>query len=54
MHSLPCNLAIITVCGSGYRSSIAASYLAAYSFSKLSSMDGGLAAWNAQKLLLSH
>ena len=54
ISSLPRNLPIITVCGSGYRSSIAASYLAAHGFSKVSSMDGGMAAWNAQKLPLGH
>lgn len=40
---------IITVCGSGYRSSIAASLLAQHGIS-VSSMDGGIAAWNQQKL----
>lgn len=37
---------IVAVCGSGYRSSIAASLLQAEGFLKISSMDGGMAAWN--------
>ena len=43
---------LIAVCGSGYRSSIAASLLQAEDFLKISSMDGGMTAWNAQKLPL--
>jgi len=46
---LPRERSIITVCGSGYRSSIAASRLAQNGIS-VSSMDGGMAAWNQQKL----
>lgn len=42
--------AITTVCGSGYRSSIAASLLAQRGYSDLSSMDGGMSAWNKRKL----
>ena len=37
---------IITVCGSGYRSSIAASLLQANGFSRVTSMNGGMTAWN--------
>lgn len=47
---LPQTAAIIAVCGSGYRSSIAASLLQAHRFSCISSMDGGMTAWNARKL----
>ena len=46
---LPRDRPLITVCGSGYRSSIAASILAQYGVS-VSSMDGGMTAWNQQKL----
>ncbi len=41
---------IVTVCGSGYRSSIAASLLQVQGLSKVSSMDGGMTAWNQQQL----
>ncbi len=41
---------IIAVCGSGYRSSIAASLLEAQGFADVSSMDGGMTAWNQLKL----
>jgi hydroxyacylglutathione hydrolase len=44
---------IIAVCGSGYRSSIAASLLQANGFPRISSMDGGMTAWNERKLPLS-
>lgn len=47
---LPKNSAIITVCGSGYRSSIAASLLAARGFESVASMDGGMTAWNRRTL----
>jgi len=36
---------IITMCGSGYRSSVAASLLERAGFADVSSMDGGTAAW---------
>ena len=42
--------AIIAVCGSGYRSSIAASLLQAQGFRNLRSMDGGMTAWNNRGL----
>jgi len=41
---------IIAVCGSGYRSSIAASLLEAQGFAHVSSMDGGMTAWNQLRL----
>ena len=44
---------IIIVCGSGYRSSIAASLLQANGFPRISSMYGGMAAWTERKLPLS-
>jgi hydroxyacylglutathione hydrolase len=50
LASLPRERPITTVCGSGYRSSIAASLLKQRSFSQVSSMDGGMAAWHHQKL----
>jgi len=40
----------IAVCGSGYRSSIAASLLQADGLLKISSMDGGMTAWNERQL----
>ncbi len=43
---------IIAVCGSGYRSSIAASVLQASGFMKISSMDGGMTAWKERRLPL--
>ncbi len=45
MHELPKDRPIVTVCGSGYRSSIAASLLAREGFRNVSSMDGGMGAW---------
>ena len=45
--------ALIAVCGSGYRSSIAASLLQTNGFTKIGSMDGGMTAWNQQKLPLT-
>ena len=44
------NSDIIAICGSGYRSSIAASVLQASGFKKISSMDGGMTAWNRRRL----
>ena len=44
---------VIAVCGSGYRSSIAASLLQANGFTRISSMDGGMTAWNRRKLPLT-
>jgi hydroxyacylglutathione hydrolase len=44
---------IFVVCGSGYRSSIAASLLQANGFMKISSMDGGMMAWNKRQLPLT-
>ena len=47
---IPKNQAVIAVCGSGYRSSIAASLLQTNGFSDVSSMDGGMTAWNHRQL----
>ena len=47
---LPKDSAIVAVCGSGYRSSIAASLLQAAGFPKISSMDGGMTAWTQRQL----
>lgn len=49
MAELPRDRPLITVCGSGYRSSIAASLLTQQGFD-VSSMDGGMTAWNQQQL----
>lgn len=44
---------IITVCGSGYRSSLAASLLQASGFGGVASMTGGMTAWNQRGLALA-
>lgn len=43
---------MITVCGTGYRSSIAASLLAREGFKSVSSMDGGMNAWTHRGMLV--
>ncbi|MCU1321151.1 MAG: Rhodanese domain protein [Acidobacteriaceae bacterium] len=43
---------LYTVCGSGYRSSIAASILTAHGFPHIINMAGGMSAWNTQHLPL--
>jgi hydroxyacylglutathione hydrolase len=53
LAALPKNRPIIAVCGSGYRSSIAASLLVQQGFSEVSSMAGGMMAWNRQGLPLA-
>ena len=53
MEELEKDTGLIAVCGSGYRSSIAASLLQANGFTRISSMDGGMTAWNRRKLPLS-
>jgi hydroxyacylglutathione hydrolase len=53
MQEVENNADIIAVCGSGYRSSIAASLLQANGFTRISSMDGGMTAWNQQNLPLT-
>ncbi len=50
---LPQDRPLIVVCGSGYRSNIAASLLAQRGFAQVSSMAGGMAAWTARNLPLS-
>ena len=50
MEELARHSDLIAVCGSGYRSSIAASLLQANGFTRTSSMDGGMTAWNQRKL----
>ena len=47
---IPKDSSIVTVCGSGYRSSVAASLLEAQGFEDVSSMDSGMTAWNRIKL----
>ena len=53
VQKLPKDRSIICVCGSGYRSSIAASRLAKNGFSSVESMDGGMAAWNKRKFAVT-
>ena len=50
LEEIPKDQAVIAVCGSGYRSSIASSLLQANGFSDVSSMDGGMTAWNHKQL----
>jgi hydroxyacylglutathione hydrolase len=50
LEELSRSIPIITVCGSGYRSSIAASVLQKAGFEMVSSMDGGMTAWKRQAL----
>ena len=49
VQRLPKDRPLVCVCGSGYRSSIAASVLAQIGSSSVESMDGGMAAWNKRK-----
>jgi len=53
LSNLPKGRSIITVCGSGYRSSIAASLLERSGIRDVSSMDGGMAAWAHQRRVTS-
>jgi hydroxyacylglutathione hydrolase len=50
LGSVPRDLAILTVCGSGYRSSSAASLLQRAGFWRVGSMDGGMSAWRRRDL----
>lgn len=50
LSQLPRDRSLVTVCGSGYRSSIAASVLAQQGFGDVSNMNGGMTAWDQQKL----
>jgi len=49
VQKLPKDRPLVRLCGSGYRSSIAASVLAQIGSSSVESMDGGMAAWNKRK-----
>lgn len=53
LQSLPSGQTIYTICGSGYRSSIAASLLSAHGFASLVNVQGGMEAWQRQKLPLA-
>ena len=44
-EELPKDIPIYAICGSGYRSSLAASYLQKQGFTQVSSVWGGMAAW---------
>ena len=50
MGDLPKQTSMVAVCGSGYRSSVAASLLEAQGFVNVSSMDGGMTAWKQHRL----
>jgi len=47
---LPRDANIYVVCGAGYRSSIATSVLRRAGFRHVTNVDGGMGAWNRQKL----
>jgi hydroxyacylglutathione hydrolase len=49
ISELPKERQLVTVCGSGYRSSIAASLLAREGFENVGSMAGGMGAWNQRE-----
>jgi hydroxyacylglutathione hydrolase len=53
LSTLPRDKSMRTVCGSGYRSSVAASLLEAAGFKDVSSIDGGMAAWTLSSLPLA-
>ncbi len=50
LESLPSERRLVTYCGSGYRSAIAASMLQAHGFVEVSDLVGGLAAWESASL----
>ncbi|HSE50039.1 MAG TPA: rhodanese-like domain-containing protein [Terriglobales bacterium] len=50
VNELPRERTIYAVCGAGYRSSIATSVLRRAGFRHVVNVDGGMAAWNRQKL----
>lgn len=52
LQLLPKEQPVFTFCGSGYRSSIAASILAGSGFTRVVNVDGGMTAWQRQKLPL--
>jgi hydroxyacylglutathione hydrolase len=49
IDEVPRELPVLIVCGSGYRSSIAASLLAQHGYRDLSSMAGGMTAWRRRE-----
>ncbi len=50
LGELPRDRPLVTYCGSGYRSAIAASLLQAHGFDEVSDLVGGLAAWESASL----
>jgi hydroxyacylglutathione hydrolase len=50
VDEVPAGRPVHVICGSGYRSSIAASVLARSGRQNIINVVGGMAAWNAQKL----
>lgn len=47
---VPCDKPVAVVCGSGYRASIAASFLQRNGYEDVSNVVGGMSAWKAAKL----
>jgi len=54
LERLPKNRSLLVYCAGGYRSSIAASLLQGSGFDSVSEIAGGIAAWEAAKLPVSH
>jgi hydroxyacylglutathione hydrolase len=50
LADVPADRPLYVICGSGYRSSIAASVLAHHGRVQLTNVNGGMAAWNSQRL----
>lgn len=50
LAEVPRNRQVVVHCGSGYRSSIAASLLAQHGFTRVADLVGGFAAWDASRL----
>ena len=50
LNQIPRTMPILTICGSGYRSSLAASYLKKHGYKDVSSIWGGMSAWKKANL----
>jgi len=54
LDKIPRDKPIRTICGSGYRSSVAASFLKASGFDDVRNVEGGIRAWSTKGLNLQH
>jgi hydroxyacylglutathione hydrolase len=52
LDEIPCDRPIATICGSGYRSSVAASFLRHHGYGHVYNVLGGMSAWQAADLPL--